>query len=82
MFKPSAERALARLPQLIQARILKKIESLAANPRQHGVEKLAGGQDEYRVRVGDCRIIFAIDDTDLVVIVLVIGNRRDVYRGR
>ena len=59
---------------------MRKLDALEENPRPFGVEKMAGPADLYRVRVGDWRIVYAIRDRELVVIVIRIGNRREVYR--
>ena len=82
LLKPSADRALKRLSGSDQQRIAKKLVQLSANPRPYGIEKLAGGTDEYRVRVGNYRIVYAIEDDRLIVLVLRIAHRKDVYRGR
>jgi mRNA interferase RelE/StbE len=75
-----ARKALDRLPGDVHGRVMRKLEALEENPRPFGVEKLAGPEDLYRVRVGDWRIVYAIRDRELVVIVIRIGHRRDVYR--
>ena len=64
----------------MRRRIVRKLEAPEDNPRPSGVEKLAGVDDLYRVRVGTYRIVYAIRDRELVVIVVRIGHRRDVYR--
>lgn len=79
-FTPSAARAFKKLPAAVQGRITPKIDELAANPRPHGVEKLAGHDNRYRIRVGEYRIIYVIGDGARLVTVAVIGHRRDVYR--
>ena len=56
-----------------------KIQTLASNPRPVGSEKLSG-EDKYRLRQGDYRILYEIVDDDLIVTVVKVGNRRDVYR--
>ncbi len=61
-------------------RVVHKLEALEENPRPMGVEKMAGPEDLYRVRVGDYRIVYAIRDRELVIIVIRIGHRREVYR--
>ncbi len=63
----------------MQARIAAAIEALADEPRPHGVVKLAG-RDDFRIRVGDYRIVYAVDDAERVVLVARIAHRRDVYR--
>jgi mRNA interferase RelE/StbE len=73
-------KALDRLPSDIQGRVMRKLHALENEPRPPGVEKLAGMEDLYRVRVGAWRIVYAIRDRALVVIVIRIGHRRDVYR--
>lgn len=61
-------------------RIIEKIGGLADSPRGHGAEKLAGHEDRYRVRQGDYRIVYLIDDKTMTVIVYKVGHRKDVYR--
>lgn len=73
-------KTLDRLHGDIHARIMRKLDALEENPRPMGVEKMAGPEDLYRVRVGDWRIVYAIRDRELVVIVIRIGHRREVYR--
>ena len=73
-------KVLDRLPPDTRRRVLRRLEALEDNPRPRGVEKLAGVDELYRVRVGTYRIVYAIRDRELVVIVVRIGHRRDVYR--
>ncbi|MCE5317306.1 MAG: type II toxin-antitoxin system RelE/ParE family toxin [Parachlamydia sp.] len=61
-------------------RIGKKIDNLAKNPRPNGVEKLSGEENIYRIRSGDYRVIYQIHDKILYVLVLKVGNRKEVYR--
>ena len=61
-------------------RIVSRIEALTENPWPAGCEKLAGEQDRYRVRVGRYRIIYSIEDEELLVVVVRVGHRKDVYR--
>lgn len=63
----------------LKARLDEAIESLAAVPRPPSCRKLAGTVDRYRIRVGDYRIIYRVDDAKVTVLVLVIGHRREVY---
>lgn len=79
-FTPAAARTFKKLPSSVQSRITPKVDALAASPRPHGVEKLAGHEDRYRIRVGEYRIIYVIDDELRGVTVAVIGHRREVYR--
>lgn len=79
--KPSAEKDLARLPRSVQGRVLDKLAQVQADPRMPGAMKLAGAQATYRVRVGDWRIVYEVDDPGRTVYVTIIGHRREVYRG-
>ncbi len=78
--KPSVERDLAGLEKRDRLRVARKIDALAEDPRPAGVEKLSGEDDLWRVRAGDYRIIYAIRDDVLLVLVVRVGHRRDVYR--
>ena len=73
-------KTLDRLPGDMHGRVVRKLEALEENPRPFGVEKLTGPEVLYRVRVGDWRIVYSIRDRELVVIVIRIGHRREVYR--
>lgn len=76
---PAADKAVAKLPKPVRARIAEQLASLANNPRPNGSVKLKD-QNSYRVRVGDYRIIYTIEDKKLVVLVIEVGHRRDIYR--
>ena len=76
---PEAARAYRRLRGQMQERVGKAIDALADDPRPHGAVKLAG-RDDFRIRVGDHRIVYAVDDEASVVLVARIAHRRDVYR--
>jgi mRNA interferase RelE/StbE len=78
--KSIAAKALADLSAADQRRIAAKIDTLAANPRPEGSRKLAGVEDLYRIRSGDYRVIYQILDRQLVVLVIRIAHRREVYR--
>ncbi len=80
LMEPPARRVLAKLPRDIQARLLARIELLGTNPRPQGAVKLSG-HEAYRVRVGDYRIIYSVLDDRLLVLVVDVGHRREVYRG-
>ena len=77
--KPSAAKELEQIPIKDRRRIVRRIRGLASDPRPSGCEKLAG-DDRYRVRQGDYRVVYGIDDEAREVVVVKIGNRRDVYR--
>jgi len=80
--KPSAARELERLPREVQRRVARAIDGLASDPRPDGVKKLEGPDELYRVRTGDYRILYQIRDAVLLILVVNIGHRRDVYRRR
>jgi len=79
IFKQSVAKDLRPIPKKEVARILKRIEALKVVPRPSGVEKLSG-QELYRIRQGVYRILYEIKNDELVIIVVKIGHRRDVYR--
>lgn len=74
------QKVLARLPRNIRLRIEGSLDGLGENPRPHGYVKMKGYDDLYRVRVGDWRVVYAIEDDRLVVLVIEIGPRGNVYR--
>jgi len=76
---PSAQKEILRLPKSIQDRILKAISSLGENPRPSGCKKLLGS-DAWRVRVGEYRIVYSIEDGVLRIEVIRVAHRKDVYR--
>ena len=79
-FARSARKELQTLPNDVAERILMKIESLAKNARPTGCKKLSGGMNLWRLRVGQYRVIYKIDDNSRIVDVVVVRHRRDVYR--
>ncbi|RFF27886.1 MULTISPECIES: type II toxin-antitoxin system RelE/ParE family toxin [unclassified Wenzhouxiangella] len=80
VFKGSVAKDLRPIPRKDVARILKRIESLRDDPRPVGCEKLSG-QERYRLRQGQYRILYEIGDKELVVTVVKVGHRKGVYRG-
>jgi mRNA interferase RelE/StbE len=76
---PEAARAYRRLQGPMRARVGDAIDALSADPRPRGAVKLAG-RDDYRIRVGDHRIVYAVDDAARIVLVARIAHRREVYR--
>ena len=79
LIKPSAARELEALPLKARRRITARIQHLAAEPRPAGTEKLSG-QEKYRLRQGDYRVLYSVDAAQLTVVIVKIGHRRDVYR--
>ena len=78
--KPSAGKELDALDDALFARIDRKIMALAENPRPPGCKKLKGYKDQWRIRVGDYRVVYTVDDQKLLVEVTRIRHRRDVYK--
>jgi mRNA interferase RelE/StbE len=77
--KPSARRELEALPDKLLARIITKLTSLGDTARPAGCKKLKGYADQWRVRVGDWRVVYIIDDTAKLVSITRIAHRREVY---
>lgn len=79
VFKKSVAKDLRRLPQQDVRRILERVRSLADEPRPFGCEKLSG-LERYRVRIGIYRVIYEIQDRILLVLIVKVAHRSDVYR--
>lgn len=79
-FAPAAVRQLRKLDPQARRRIQAAVELLATDPRPSGAKKLVGGEGEWRVRTGDYRVVYEIQDDAHVVLVLAVAHRRDVYR--
>jgi mRNA interferase RelE/StbE len=81
-FAPAAQRELASLGPPTRRRIARRIEALGTDPRPPGAEMLKGGEGVLRIRVGDWRVIYVVRDDELLVLVIKIGHRGEVYRTR
>ena len=81
-FRDAARRALADLPDAAQRRVDAAILALADDPRPRGCKKLAGEDDLWRIRVGRYGVVYTVRDDELIVLVVKIGHRREVYRRR
>ena len=77
---PAAVRRFGRLDPQVQARVLRRISALADEPRPSDVVKLSGADNLWRIRIGDYRVIYRLVDAVLVVTVVEVGHRREVYR--
>ncbi|MEO6700515.1 MAG: type II toxin-antitoxin system RelE/ParE family toxin [Jatrophihabitantaceae bacterium] len=77
---PSAARQLRKFDAQAKRRLQAAIELLADNPRPSAAKQLVGGRGEWRVRTGDYRVIYEIKDGELLVLVLAMGHRREIYR--
>ena len=78
----AAARQLRKLDRSAQRRVQAAIELLADEPRPSGAKKLVGGNGEWRVRTGDYRIVYEIHDNVLVVLLIAVGHRREIYNRR
>ena len=77
--KPSAAKEIETIPLKDRRRRVTKIRGLAKEPRPAGCEKLSG-QEKFRLRQGQYRVLYAVDDSESVVVIVKVGHRRDVYR--
>lgn len=77
--KRNAEKELRAIPKVELPKVVARIHALAADPRPPGSQKMAG-ESRYRVRQGDYRVLYTIDDMEKVVEIVKIGHRREVYR--
>jgi len=80
VFKPSIEKDLRSLPRSMITRVLRQIEVLRKNPFPRQSMKLAGAEHLYRMRIGDYRVVYAVDKEDKEIMVHYIRHRREVYR--
>jgi mRNA interferase RelE/StbE len=80
VFARSGRKELERLSQALQLRVLRRIESLAGTPRPQGCRKLEGADDLWRIRVGEYRVIYSVDDSRRIVDVIAVRHRSDAYR--
>ena len=79
-FSPTAESQFKKLPKEVQVRLKHRIDILAENPFPRGVKKLSTQENFYRLRIGDYRIIFQVQGKALLILILKLGHRKNVYR--
>jgi mRNA interferase RelE/StbE len=79
IFKPSVEKDLRSLPRLMVARVFERVEALRDDPFPHRSRKPAGAEELYRIRIGDYRVIYAVDKENRQIIVHYVRHRRDAY---
>ncbi len=79
LIKPSAAKEIESIPKTDRLRVVDRIQSLATDPRPVGCTKLSG-EEKYRVRQGDYRMLYEIQDHELMATVIRVGHRREVYR--
>jgi mRNA interferase RelE/StbE len=80
-FRASAEKSLSKLPRPIQAKMIRKAAALSDDPRPSGSKKLSGPASLWRIRVGDWRMVYFVDDSMRIVDIRIVAHRKDVYRG-
>lgn len=80
VFTTMAQRSIGKIDRTIAARIKPRVLNLANDPRPPGAVKLAGGDNLYRIRVGDYRLVYRIDDQKQLVEITIVAHRREVYR--
>ena len=80
LIKPSAESQMNKLSSSMRAKIVEKLEKLTEDPRPNGAVKLKGPHNFWRIRVGDYRVIYSIDDATRIIDVSAVRHRRDAYR--
>ena len=80
IIKPTAEKSLDKLPRSTRRRIVDALKDLRSDPRPAGVAKLVGEEDLWRIRIGSYRVVYEIHDDRLVVLVLRVAHRKDIYR--
>ena len=76
------QKQLDALPEDIYERVIEKLQQLAEDPCPSGVVKLKGTDNEYRIRIGDYRVLYEINDEELIILLLQCKHRRDAYRKR
>lgn len=79
-FKRSAQKELLAIAPVYQTKIIMAIDSLAENPRPDGVKKLKLNTDAWRIRIGDYRVIYVVEDTIKIIEIQAVGHRRDIYK--
>jgi len=78
--KKSAAKSITKLPKNVSNRLIPSIKQLAQDPRPPGSKKLQGAEDLWRIRVGNYRVLYAIEDTIMIVDVVQVAHRKDIYR--
>ena len=81
-FLPQAEKEFDELDSKVRRAIARRINGLAEDPRPRGAKKLAGAESTYRLRAGDYRVLYEVNDSKIVVVVVKVGHRQHVYRRR
>jgi mRNA interferase RelE/StbE len=80
VFSEEASEQFSRLPSHIKRKVVEKIDALAENPIPHNAKKMQGYETIYRIRFSDWRVVYDVQETEILVEVLRVGNRKDVYK--
>ncbi len=80
VISPAAQRQIKKLELQVQKQVIRYLRVLATDTRPSGIKKLSGRKEIYRIRTGDYRILYQIRDNELVVLVLKVGHRREIYK--
>jgi len=80
LYRKSVDKDLRKLPKIHREAIIRKIQALANDPRPAGSVKLRGSDDLYRMRHTEYRIIYRLNDGELIVLIVKVGHRREIYR--
>ncbi len=78
--RPAAARQIKKLTRIVQEQVFQQLEELELEPRPLGVTKLSAKNNLYRVKVGEYRIVYEIRDAVLLILVVAVGHRREIYR--
>lgn len=79
-FKSSVEKDFRKIPRTQQLKIWSSIQALKSDPRPKNSRKLVGTDSDYRIRVGDYRVVYRIEDDNKIVIIFAVDHRKDIYR--
>lgn len=79
-WKRAAIKELEKLPRPMISKIVSAVDHLSSNPYPHGVRKLVSTENSYRIRIGDYRVLYNIVENKLIVEIIRVGHRKDIYR--
>lgn len=79
-WKRSAGKEVKKLPKILIPRIIAAVEELAENPFPSGCRKITGTEHTYRIRIGDYRILYAVESDRLIIVIIRIGHRKNIYK--
>jgi mRNA interferase RelE/StbE len=80
LIERKAEKSIKKLPKRIAGKVIEKIQELKSEPRPLGSRKIVGSEGDYRIRIGDYRVVYELDEENEQLIIMAVGHRRDVYK--